>query len=601
MASKKARRRIRKEYSVIVYIASYPRSGNYWSQAILGHYFGLTTYSVYVSRKRNELLEIFGSDLTESSQRNDPLFLTPHLRQAIAEDKRPFVIKTHELPFNRYYPGEKVIHIVRHPGATLWSYYHYLRDVDHIDVELGGVIQGQYGFGSWSKHTETWLSATQLLGNDYLRYSYEQLHQSELLICQRITELTSLPVLKPLGTLPSFEDFQRERPLLARSGKPDEWQSHFTRPQVMQLLRSHGHTMEKLGYAADPSQIPIARQEVQSLTMQAGNQSSLKKPGQLNRLLKRFRSKVSSLLDALHLRRPYLTLRYAILYLKSYGFKGIFSSGPVVFHITHHKAGSQWVAEVLKYSVSPGRIVLPQQRSAHFSEANIRPGAVILTIYKARPYFEQVAQNYSGPAHKFVVIRDLRDTLVSLYFSLRYSHVEQRGIGRIRERLSEMDQETGFLFLMGIAPRDANNNFLTSKQTDMVEAFGEFTSDDPSGRRQNNPVARIAEIQESWMESDDRLLVRYEELVADEFGVFVQIMDYCNIRVPPNHLRRVVAHNSFAAMTGRNAGDEDIMAHQRKGIVGDWRNYFTDTIKAEFKEQFGQTLIITGYETDLNW
>jgi len=39
----------------------------------------------------------------------------------------------------------------------------------------------------------------------------------------------------------------------------------------------------------------------------------------------------------------------------------------------------------------------------------------------------------------------------------------------------------------------------------------------------------------------------------------------------------------------------------RKGLIGDWRNHFTQQHKAAFKEVAGQLLVDLGYETGLNW
>jgi hypothetical protein len=43
------------------------------------------------------------------------------------------------------------------------------------------------------------------------------------------------------------------------------------------------------------------------------------------------------------------------------------------------------------------------------------------------------------------------------------------------------------------------------------------------------------------------------------------------------------------------------MSHRRKGIVGDWRNYFTEELKVQFKALYGNVLIETGYEKNLDW
>ena len=94
---------------------------------------------------------------------------------------------------------------------------------------------------------------------------------------------------------------------------------------------------------------------------------------------------------------------------------------PTVFHITHFKAGSQWVAEILKACV-PDRFVQPRAFVVHFRREPIRAGAVYPTVYVVKSIFDSVMSTNQHPHHKFFVIRDLRDTIISLYFSLKVSH-----------------------------------------------------------------------------------------------------------------------------------------------------------------------------------
>lgn len=74
----------------------------------------------------------------------------------------------------------------------------------------------------------------------------------------------------------------------------------------------------------------------------------------------------------------------------------------------------------------------------------------------------------------------------------------------------------------------------------------------------------------------------------------------CEINVDPQ-VSYIIEDNWFINETGRAPGTEDVFAHQRKGIAGDWKNYFTSQIKDEFKKRFGNPLIQTGYENDTNW
>jgi hypothetical protein len=237
---------------------------------------------------------------------------------------------------------------------------------------------------------------------------------------------------------------------------------------------------------------------------------------------------------------------------------------PVVLHITHHKAGSQWVANLLRHCVAASRWVKPRPRSEHFSVDALVPGAVIPTIYWPRDQVEAVTSGYRGPIRRVVVIRDLRDTLVSLYFSVRYSHGEEM-IRDGKRTLARMDVVEGMRWLM------------------------------------DHRLGRSAAIQTSWNAVEDCLHVRYEDLAADEHTEFGRIFDYCRIRMPLWLERYCVAQSSFTARTGRVPGQEDIMSHRRKGIVGDWRNYFTEELKVQFKALYGNVLIETGYEKNLDW
>ena len=42
-------------------------------------------------------------------------------------------------------------------------------------------------------------------------------------------------------------------------------------------------------------------------------------------------------------------------------------------------------------------------------------------------------------------------------------------------------------------------------------------------------------------------------------------------------------------------------AHNRKGVVGDWRNHLSGTLVEEFKALYDDELVATGYERDAGW
>src|SRR5437867_734266 len=92
---------------------------------------------------------------------------------------------------------------------------------------------------------------------------------------------------------------------------------------------------------------------------------------------------------------------------------------PTVFHITHHKAGSQWINRIL-HALAHDRVVSSEVDVAHFLAKPVQAGMIYPTLYVTRQQFESVS--VPRDARRFVVIRDLRDTLVSAYFSFRNSH-----------------------------------------------------------------------------------------------------------------------------------------------------------------------------------
>ena len=77
-----------------------------------------------------------------------------------------------------------------------------------------------------------------------------------------------------------------------------------------------------------------------------------------------------------------------------------------VFHVTHYKAGSQWVRAVLSHC-APERIVQPEPWVAHFFDQPIRPGGIYPTVYVSKLEFHQVMSHrtrFAAPSIKGEII-----------------------------------------------------------------------------------------------------------------------------------------------------------------------------------------------------
>src|SRR5262249_48297045 len=110
-----------------------------------------------------------------------------------------------------------------------------------------------------------------------------------------------------------------------------------------------------------------------------------------------------------------------------------------------------------------------------------------------------------------------------------------------------------------------------------------------------------AAIQRSWGVSGERL-IRYEDLLEKDEEVLVRLLQWeCGLPIEEERLRSIIRANRFESLTGRPRGQEDVTSHERKGVAGDWRNYFTDRVKRAFKARFGDLLVATGYKKGLDW
>lgn len=207
------------------------------------------------------------------------------------------------------------------------------------------------------------------------------------------------------------------------------------------------------------------------------------------------------------------------------------------------------------------------------------------------------------------LVRDPRDIAVSGYFSHYYSHSTQGWpeLVEFRERLKTLSKDDGMLENIKFTaqlPVDGVNlnlfdalmkwdyslpnilelkfeNFISNPYQSILNAFGFLGLVEDTRRN----------------ELDPRSMVKHQlARVLSRSGMKIRRLIPVSVL-----LYFTYKHDFFQLSSKRNRGDEDVSAHYRKGIAGDWKNHFNDEHKRYFKENFNDLLVKMGYEKDLDW
>ncbi len=93
----------------------------------------------------------------------------------------------------------------------------------------------------------------------------------------------------------------------------------------------------------------------------------------------------------------------------------------------------------------------------------------------------------------------------------------------------------------------------------------------------------------------------YESFLKDTRMMVQKILDFLELKYTDQIIENMVYKSSFEFITGRKRGQTDEKSFYRKGVSGDWKNYFSTLEKEKFKEIAGDLLIKLGYEKDYNW
>ena len=229
-------------------------------------------------------------------------------------------------------------------------------------------------------------------------------------------------------------------------------------------------------------------------------------------------------------------------------------------HLTHWKAGSQWFRAVLEDAFGSA-VQQPEPGTRHFFAQTLGTSKVYPCGYLTRTEFSLLG--LPAEHRRLLIIRDLRDTLVSGYYSIRYSHSLVGNLEKYRWVLNQSSEEDGLLYLM--------------------ETW----------------LPQSALVQRTWLEAQEPY-IRFEEFMVDpERALRRAFTEFWSIPLSETEAHQLIARHSFASHSGgRQPGEEDRLSHYRKGVPGEWRERFTPKVAEIFERKFGDLVRLARYEGD---
>ncbi|MGB7433396.1 MAG: sulfotransferase domain-containing protein [Ahrensia sp.] len=225
---------------MIVWLASYPRSGNTLLRIWLQKFFGLQSYSQY-----NDTTDI-GADQALADTVGHVTFdgdWQAFKAQSEASDEL-VLVKTHDVPgdHGNNFDG-KTIYVVRDGRSVAVSYLNYLNRFSQMEHDLADVVAGSVEFGNWADHLAAWEPKSR---PDTLFLSYEEMLADSQAAIREIGEFLGRQPLE--SAIPEFKELQKLKPEFFRSGSNSSNLAEIDPDDKAFMLAKFGPALKEYGY-----------------------------------------------------------------------------------------------------------------------------------------------------------------------------------------------------------------------------------------------------------------------------------------------------------------------------------------------------------------
>jgi Sulfotransferase domain len=225
---------------VILWLASFPRSGNTMVRMLLHHVYGTRTHSLYEEESQPALAAAVGS----AGQ-----FDQEHLER-LRRRSEWYVVKTHGFPLD----DSPALCVVRDGRDALVSYAHFIRAYETAAGEqpsfgelLRHLIVSRDRFGGWSGHLRGWYQRPSQAPTVWVRYEdlLAEPH-ARLVTALRAVGWNTLPIGR--GHI-HFGDLHRTWPDFFRQGRVGSWRDEMSEDLHALFWANHQEAMEYFAYS----------------------------------------------------------------------------------------------------------------------------------------------------------------------------------------------------------------------------------------------------------------------------------------------------------------------------------------------------------------
>lgn len=183
--------------------------------------------------------------------------MTHERRTRLGADPELFFVKTHSRPPDEPVPGEVAVQLVRHPGASLTSYWQLGQKTAAGAQPIADFIEGRCYAGRWDQYHDAWAAGRMPL----LRRRFEDMLARPAKVIHDISVFLGLPMPENPRLLDSKAAHARN-PIRNPIKGVDGWKSQITRDEQAHIWSVHGATARAMGYAeagiaeSTPSEAP---------------------------------------------------------------------------------------------------------------------------------------------------------------------------------------------------------------------------------------------------------------------------------------------------------------------------------------------------------